>query len=235
MNDVIAIIPARAGSKGIREKNKKEFSGLPLVEHTIIAATKTPDIDLLVSTDDANITKLASNYEIDTSYTRPEALSGDETSMYDVVAHALDHLRRCGKRYSTVIILQPTSPLRSEKHIIEALSQYRASSQKVLFSVSPMMQHPTECIVENEMKTDCKTVPVWKYLVEPTEATRRQDYVGQFWFINGAIYIYDISHLLKNGRTDLTGGTIFKMSSRHGIDIDEPLDWALAECAFNTK
>ena len=97
MNSILAIIPARSGSKGIpNKKNKKCFAGVPLIEYSLKEAVRIPQIDIVVASDDPDILKIAANYGCDVEYKRPASVSADTTSMYEVVIDVLNFTQKWG-------------------------------------------------------------------------------------------------------------------------------------------
>ena len=119
---VIGIIPARSGSKGLLRKNLKNLCGKPLIAWSIIEAEKSKYIDrYIISTDDVEIARVAKKYGCDVPFLRPVELATDDANINDVILHALDILQ---ERYEIVIVLQPTSPLRTAQDIDEAIRLY---------------------------------------------------------------------------------------------------------------
>ena len=230
MNSILAIIPARSGSKGIPNKNKKCFAGVPLIEYSLKEAVRIPQIDIVVASDDPDILKIAANYGCDVEYKRPASVSADTTSMYEVVIDVLNFTQKVGRDYKTVLILQPTSPLRRASQIIEALENFQNDPCRALMGVSPMLHHPLECILESTQTGDQIDEKEWDFILPQQKAIRRQEYQGAYWFINGAIYIYDVKKFVQK-KLNLNGAQLYKMPIETSIDIDDPFDWALAEAA----
>ena len=138
---ILAFIGARAGSKGLRHKNTRSFAGKPLLCWTIDAARGSKYIDrTLVSTDGARIAKVAKAAGADVPFMRPAALATDSASILHAICHATDWLAQNeGRSYDYVIMLQPTSPLRSAKHIDQAIEHYfnnRKTERDTLVSVT---------------------------------------------------------------------------------------------------
>jgi CMP-N,N'-diacetyllegionaminic acid synthase len=139
-SSLLAIIPARGGSKGLPNKNIRDCAGKPLIGWTVEAAKQVQDIDdVIVSTDSDAIAQACVAYGAKLPFMRPAELATDEASMLDVLQHAvLHHLDRQGKPFDYVVLLQPTSPLRTVKHLRHAISYYfdrQTSDQDTLASV----------------------------------------------------------------------------------------------------
>ena len=134
---ILAIIPARGGSKGIRRKNLQKLSGKPLIVHTIIAAKKTKSINkIIVSTDDKEIGKISKNNGAEVPFLRPKQISKDTSSTIEVIKHALKFLQE-NQSYvpDIIILLQPTSPLRNHNDIDKSLKKFKKTKANSLISV----------------------------------------------------------------------------------------------------
>ena len=143
---VLAIVPARAGSKGLPGKNIRLLGGRPLLAWPIVAARGSRHVDrVIVSTDSPEFAALAVEAGAEAPFLRPAALAGDTASSIDVILHALDHLEAAGDRYDYVVLLEPTSPLTESADIDRAL-QMLAESRSVadsIVGVSPLVAaHP---------------------------------------------------------------------------------------------
>lgn len=222
---IMAFIPARGGSKGILRKNLTLLNGKPLIQYTIEAAQKSEKIDeIFISTEDSEIIALCKSLGFEFPYIRPEELATDASSLVDVIIHALDWKKENKKEIPDVIVLlQPTSPLRSPEDIDGAIEQFITKKVDTLLGVHAMIEHPYECIrlVGNS----------WSYLAKPSkEVYRRQDYKEKFYFINGAIYIAKTDFLIRQKKLIVEGvSDIYFMNPAHGIDIDYSFQLKLAE------
>ncbi len=223
---ILAIIPARGGSKAIPKKNITNLNGKPLIKYTIEAAQNSTKLDkIFLSSDDKEIINIAKECGINSEYTRPEKLATDKASTTDVVLDAICWLET-HENYipDIVVLLQPTSPLRTADDIDGAVEQFVNSRKDCLVSVHEMIEHPYEC-VGNIDKDD------WQYLVkQDKKKTRRQDYKDKFYYINGALYLVDIGFLQK-GKTFIQdlNTSFYIMPHDRGIDIDEYSDLKKAE------
>lgn len=215
---VLAIIPARAGSKGIIDKNLTFFRGKKLIQYTLEEVQKSKLItESIVSTDSMQISKFCSEFGFDMEYIRPSVLASDESKINSVISHVLDWLEfKHSKTFDYLIILQPTSPLRTAEDIDEFIKFMIAGKHKTALSVHEMREHPMESIRVNDDNT-------WEYLVEPPpHAYGRQEYAGKFLFINGAMYGCT-SDYFKTSQSFLDSSTarnFFVIPRSRGLEID---------------
>lgn len=214
----LAIIPARGGSKGIPKKNIIPLMGKPLVQYTIEAAQKSHCIDkIFLSSDNDEIIAVAKDLGLESGYIRPEYLATDQANTVDVILDALKWLEETENYIpDTILLLQPTSPLRASNDIEAAAELFKQHKKNCLVSVHEMTEHPCECV--KEIETDD-----WSYLAEQNiNATRRQDYKEKFYYINGAIYMVKMDFFKKEKKFIEKNNTSFYiMPSERGIDIDE--------------
>ena len=212
---VLAVIPARGGSKGLPGKHLREVNGRPLIAWTIDAARRARAIErVVVSSDDAAIIGVSRSLGCEAPFTRPAHLASDAATSIDVVLHALDEL----PGFDTVILLQPTSPLRTAADIDAAYATYLSSGSAACVSVAPAEQSPYWMY---RIRGDGSLEPL---LEPPAPATRRQELPPVF-ALNGAIYIADVSSLRRD-RTFLSPGTVaFVMPAARSIDIDTAADF----------
>ena len=136
--NILAVIPARGGSKGIPLKNLKKVGGVPIVELASQVASSVEFIDrIVVSTDNEEIAKAAINGGADAPFKRPEVLSGDRISDLQVLTHALKEMEwQDKKKYDVVVMLQPTSPLRTKQHIVDSLEMLINNNYDSVWTVS---------------------------------------------------------------------------------------------------
>ena len=217
MVKVLAVIPARAGSKGLPGKNYLSLAGKPLIQWTIEAALETRGIDhVVVSSDDESVLDLAKSLGV-TPHKRPAELCGDLSQASEVIADVVSVF----PGYQTLIYLQPTSPLRRGSHISEALERFNTGLKIPVISVVEVTQPPEWMFTLNE---EGRLEP---YL--PADEMRRQD--TQLKFIpNGAIYIAHIDSLKNDGFVFSKSNSLpFLMNSKTSIDIDDKFDFEIAE------
>lgn len=218
----IAIIPARGGSKRLPGKNIKIFAGKPLINWTIEAALASQLFDLvLVSTDSQEILDIALDAGAVVPFLRPAELAHDTATTCAVITHMVDWVERHHGEVVSVTILQPTSPLRTATHIVEAMAQYVSKSASSIISV---------CEVDFPIAF-CNRLPAnlaMNNFIRPADHQRSQDFDKQYR-LNGAIYIVNrkwIGHL-----ADIYSDNSFAyiMDREHSIDIDDEYDFKIAE------
>lgn len=140
---VVALIPARAGSKGLPGKNIRSICGKPLIGWTIQQALQSKYIDtVLVSTDGAEIAAVAQHYGAEVPFLRPAELATDSASSYDVIDHALDHFSAKGVNFDYLILLEPTSPLREPGDIDALLEKLLTTNTDSIVSIGEAATHP---------------------------------------------------------------------------------------------
>ena len=217
---IIALIPARGGSKGVKKKNIRNLVDKPLIAYTIEAAQKSKYLDkVIVSTDCKEIAEVSMKYGAEVPFLRPAELAQDTTPTLDVVLHFIDFVNEYEK-WNTLVLLQPTQPLRTAEDIDNAIEQFYYMGKRSLVSVSEVNDHP---ILMRNMDQQ----GVVHKLLKKTSSIRRQD-MEKVYRVNGAIYINDISEITTE--TSFNDNEIgFKMEKSHSIDIDEMVDFSIAE------
>lgn len=222
-------VPARGGSKGIPLKNIHPFLGKPLIAYTFDIINKMVklypgEIVPFLSTDDNRIQAYGMQYGFSNDYLRPESLSDDKANIVDGIIHALEWLEAEKNIIpDEILLLQPTSPLRTISQVQALLQAFRGKNAQSMFSVIPMKQHPFECI-------NCSG-DQWDYVSKPAgEVSQRQSYLNRFYFIDGSYYIVTLDFLKKHKKMVLQGeSTPFIIEDKFMIDIDEPEDLLMAE------
>ena len=217
---ILALIPARGGSKGIPHKNIAPLAGKPLIKYSIDAALQSKYIDyVLVSTDDAEIADVAKKNGSNVPFLRPKELASDTAKTIDAVLHAIETLLEAGETFDSLVLLQPTSPLRTAEDINGAIEKFYAAGRQPVVSVSEVSDHP---ILIRTIEDG-----VLKPLLQTGSTVRRQD-MPPFYRVNGSIYINPIEEI--NRDTSFNDNPIpFVMEKDHSIDIDEPIDLLIAE------
>ncbi len=223
---VLAIIPARGGSKRIPKKNSKPLCGKPMITYTIEAANECEYIDkVIVSTDDEEIAEIAMRAKAIVPFNRPEELATDDAKLIDVVMHAVEFYERKAERYDIIMVLQPTSPLRTSEDIKKALEYFIRKGEKSLVSVTEVAEHPST------MRQFSEKNEMVKVLVD--EAGQGQE-AKRYFRINGAIYINSMLELNEN--TCLDDNVMgYVLAKDHGVDIDYPEDVVVAEYYLSQK
>ncbi|MGC6175007.1 cytidylyltransferase domain-containing protein [Lacrimispora sp. 38-1] len=224
----LAIIPARSGSKGIRDKNIKQINGKPLMGYTIDACKKAGFFDdILVSTDSVIYQQIAVGLGAQAPFLRPTQLSGDEAASGDVILHALSEMKRLGKEYDYFMLLQPTSPLRNEEHIKESVKLLFEKQADSVISVCPYDCMCYLSVAINE--TGEMNVPD-----SLKKQIRRQD-AKSGCRINGAIYLTSVPCYLKYGNF-YSGKTYpYFMDPVDSIDIDNNSQFYLAKLILRDR
>lgn len=222
---ILAVIPARGGSKGLPGKNIKELCGKPLLCWSIdVARGIVEDEDICVSTDSSVIKKVVERYGLKVPFLRPDVLASDTATTRDVLVHALDFYTTQGKRYDIVLLLQPTSPLRTIVQIKEALDLYTLDIDMV---VSVKVSHsPAVLAQENE---NGFLVPVFN-----TKVGRRQD-MARFYEYNGAIYIINVESLYSCTTLNFEKKIKYVMDDESSLDIDNQLDFDFVELIMQKR
>ena len=217
---ILGIIPARGGSKGIPHKNIIDLCGKPLISYTIQAGLSSKYIDsIIVSTDDESIADISRSYGAEVPFMRPAALASDTSKTIDSVLHAIRSLQESGRIYDTVVLLQPTQPLRTDNDIDSAIEKYMYMNCSPLVSVCPVHDNP---MLIRSIRNDT-LYP----LLNSDSTCRRQD-MPDYYRVNGCIYINEISDLTTD--TSFNDNPLpFIMECSHSVDIDEPCDLAMAE------
>ncbi|MCG6881383.1 MAG: acylneuraminate cytidylyltransferase family protein [Deltaproteobacteria bacterium] len=221
---VLAVIPARGGSKGIPRKNIRNLAGKPLIAWTIEEARKSRYIDrLILSSDDSEIMAVSKKFGCQVSFVRPAELAQDDTSGTEVVLHAID---KC-PGYSFVLLLQPTSPFRTVGHIDSLIETARAERANCMVSVTSPSKHPMWMF---RLDKKNRLVP---FCEGPPPMCRQE--LPAVYALNGALY-FACSRWLKEKRTFLTAETRgFYMKPEASMDIDTELDFFLSECLLKRE
>lgn len=219
---ILAIIPARGGSKGIPYKNIMDICGKPLIAYSIEAAKKSKYIDYtLVSTDDTKIKEVSLKYGASVPFLRPEEISNDTAKSIDVVIHGINYLKENGEEFDYVVLLQPTSPLRTCKDIDEAIETLIKREEESLVSVCEVEENPVlmRVIKDNSLQ---------EIMNFDGDNLRRQD-LPTVYIFNGALYINKVSMLLKDKAFVDKKTLPYIMEKEKSIDIDNKIDAKLAE------
>lgn len=215
----LSIIPARGQSKRVKNKNILPLNGKPLIAYTINSALKSKYLDrVFVSSDNTAILEMSKRFGAET-LKRPRNLAKDTSTTFDVIKHAIKNI----KGFEYVVVLQPTSPLRDEKHIDKAINFLKKKKADAVISVCKEDHSP---LWSNVLPKD-KSLK--GFLKEKIVNKRSQD-LKNYYRLNGAIYICKIQKLLEKKSFFLKSNIYaFEMSREKSIDIDTKLDFLLAE------
>ncbi|MEZ6855064.1 acylneuraminate cytidylyltransferase family protein [Halodesulfovibrio aestuarii] len=223
----LAIIPARAGSKGVINKNKRIVGGRPLVEWTLSAVANISEIDVLVTSDDDDVLSISKNFPV-TLHKRPRSLAGDTTPMSDVILDALAVMQATiGKTYDNILLLQPTAPLRRREHLLEVLDLAHSSTYDSIMSVYKVDDcHPARMYTLE----DSHLIP---YATEPS-GSLRQD-LPDVYHRNGAIYLSKTKKFLET-KLVWGGRTLpYIMAKSDSVNIDDETDLKIADFLLSAK
>lgn len=227
IHNPLIIIPARGGSKGIPRKNIKIFAGRPLIAHTIdVALDVAPANRIILSTDDEVIAATARRCGLPVDYMRPAALATDTAGSREVILDAMDHADARRLHYDCVILLQPTSPLRTADDVRAAVALYEPDDTDMVVSVTEAACNPYY---------DCFEAGEDGFLhVSKGDGgiTRRQD-APQAWQYNGAVYVINPRSIREMSLGAMPRKRPSPMPRERSADLDTPLDWAVAELTYN--
>ena len=215
----LAIIPARGGSKRLPRKNVLDLCGKPLIAYSIEAGLKSKYISkVVVTSDDNEILTISKEYGAVT-INRPEYLANDTATTFDALEHTINSL----EKYDYIVLLQPTSPLRNEKHIDEAIALLNEKDANAVISVCETEHSPLWCNTLDE------ELNMSNFLSKEILNKRSQD-LPKYYRINGAIYICKTEELLKNKGFFLKDKVFaYIMDKKDSVDIDEEIDFKLAQ------
>ncbi len=215
---VLAIIPARANSKGLPGKNVMELAGKPLIAWSIEAALQSAFVDrVVVSTDSQDMADIALSWGAEVPFLRPATLAMDDTPGIAPLLHACQMV----PGYDYVVLLQPTSPLRSAEDVDNAMGLMAEKGADFCISVTPAKQHP------NWMFTLSDEGRLRRYEEARMETDRQS--LSAVYSPNGALYVARISSLIEQGSLNGPGTVAYVMSTRKSIDIDTALDLRICE------
>jgi CMP-N,N'-diacetyllegionaminic acid synthase len=216
------LITAREGSKGIINKNIKLLCGKPLLYYSIDIAKQYSDNDhICVSTDSNKIKQVVEDYGLEVPFLRPKILAEDNSSSFDVIRHAIQYYEAIGRKFSKIILLQPTSPLRKYIHIHEAIREYEKNNLDALYSVKLAEATPSY-LLYNE---------VGGLLKQCQDSSEFQRQEGRAVFqVNGSIYIFNPAVFEKyNSFHEIENVGKYLMPKEYSIDIDDMFDWRVCE------
>lgn len=216
---ILALIPARGGSKGIKDKNITDLGGKPLIAYSVECGLHSKYVDsVVVTTDSAKIAEVAKQCGARVPFLRPAELASDTAKTLDAVLHAVKTLEGMGESYDLLLLLQPTQPLRTSEDVDGAIELYFEQSCEDLVSVCEVSDHPIliRTIEQGRLHN----------LLACSSTCRRQD-MPAYYRINGCIYINAVARLNEN--TSFNDNPVpYVMEQSHSVDIDEPIDLEVA-------
>ncbi len=223
---LLALIPARQGSKRLPLKNIKMCAGKPLIAWTIEAALASQyKMDVIVSTDSEDIAQIAQKYGAEVPFLRPKQWASDSASTFDVIHHSIDQLAHLKRHYDSIILLQATSPVRNVQHIDEAIKLFIQSKAKSIISVTPL-EHPIEWTMELEKNNSLDPFINNNPLLFKS---RSQDFATRYR-LNGAIYCAQLKAVLTQNTFYLNQNVYaYPMEKQFSVDIDDINDFNYAQ------
>ena len=222
----MAIIPARSGSKGVKDKNIRELAGKPLMAYTIEAALQSGQFDeVMVSTDSEKYAEIARKIGASVPFLRNEATATDTASSWDMVEEVLSKYKEMGESFDTFCLLQPTSPLRSSEDITAAYDLFREKADFAVVSVCEAEHSPLWCGHLPESQEFVNFIDA--------ESMKQRQAGGKFYRLNGAIYIVDIRKFKEDRFLYQNGSFAYIMSQNRSVDIDTEIDFKMAELLMN--
>ena len=223
--NILGLIPARGGSKGLPRKNIKPLSGKPLIAWTIEQALASKYLDrVVVSTDDKEIAEISKEYGAEVPFIRPKELAEDNAKGIDVVLHAIDWLKENDKRkqYDLIMLLQPTSPLRRSEDTDKAIELLFLREAKAIVSVCEVDHHP---LWANTLPED----GCMKDFIRIDIMNKNRQELPVFYRLNGAIYLAYCNYLKEQKSFFGKETFAYIMPKERSIDVDNKLDLKLIE------
>ncbi len=229
-NKIIAIILARMGSKGLKNKNLKKLGLYPLVAWPIKSAKKSKYVDkIVVSTDSKKIARISKKYGAEIPFLRPKKISSDKSSSFDAIKHCLNYFQNTNQNFDYIVLLEPTSPFTSYKDIDKAITLLlnKSKSFDSLVSVYPAINEHVEFIYKMEKNNKLKKINNSK-----KKFIRRQD-ISKYFYLDGSIYISKVKNYLKN-KSFIGKKTIsMVMPKIKSMEIDDHIDLFIANASLS--
>ena len=223
--NILGLIPARGSSKGLPRKNIKLLLGKPLIAWTIEQALASKYLDrVVISTNDKEIAEISKKYGAEIPFMRPKKLATDEAKGIDVVLHAIDWLKKKSKRkqYDLLMLLQPTSPLRTKEDIDKAIELLFLKEAKAIVSVCEVDHHP---LWSNTLPED----GCMKDFIRQEIMNKNRQELSVFYRLNGAIYLAYWNYIKKQKSFFGEKTFAYIMPKERSVDIDDEIDLKLAK------
>jgi len=221
---ILAIIPARGGSKSIPKKNIRPLFGKPLIEYTINSAKQSEYISkLIVSSDDNEIIKIAKSLVVDVPFIRPQHLAQSDSGSLEVVQHAVEFYEKKDEYFDAVLLLQPTTPFRAKNFIDEAITTFTEKKCDALVSVLHVPHQYNPHWVFEKDKSGYLTIATGE-----SEIIKRRQDLPKAFFRDGSIYLTK-TEVIKNGSLYGSKLSHIESSSQYYVNIDDENDWKKAE------
>ena len=218
----LAVILARSGSKGLKDKNIKLLDGKPLMAYSIECAKESGIFDTVhVSTDSEKYKEIAEEYGAEEPFLRDENLAKDNITLRETVLGVLEQYEKIGKKFDTVMVLQPTSPLRAIEDVVGAYNLFIEKKAKAVISVCECEYPPVWC---NTLTQDGNMESFIK-----EENIRPRQELPSYYRVNGAIYLYTTDYIRKTDAIYTSSTYAYVMDKSRSVDIDDILDFKIAE------
>lgn len=225
----LAVIPARSGSKGLKDKNIKKLGGVPLIGHTITAAQSCGLFSCVhLSTDSGQYAEIGRGLGADVSFLRDDALASDQAASWDVVRWVVEQFQQRGQFFDTVALLQPTSPLRTADDLTAAYRLFVQKNANIVVSVCEMEHSP---LWSNTLPED----GAMEHFEDPALADTPRQELPVYYRMNGAIYLVKTEFLFSGKPIYSQRSYAYRMEQKHSIDIDNELDFLLAETILKAQ
>ena len=223
---ILALIPARCGSKGIKEKNIVDVCGKPLIAYSIEQALILKKLHLvdevLVSTDCQKIANIAKEWGANVPFLRPKEISGDKAKSISFIIHAIEYYNNLNIKFDAVLLLQPTSPLRDIQILKESIVHFADSGKDSLISVYKE-EYINDLVMYRLTKNENQLEPLNAL---HNKGVRRQDH-GNIYVRNGAVYLTKVSYLMENKKIISDKPMMFEMTKSQSVNIDTQDDLLL--------
>lgn len=226
---VVCVIPARGGSKGVLRKNIKKLVDKPLIAYTIEQALQSRYIDrTIVSTEDKEIADISKEYGAEVPFIRPDDLAGDQVATVDVLLHAINWLEEEEKYdFDVLVLLHTTTPLRVVKDVDSCIEMLQGAKVDNVFSVTEAHRNPYFNMVELDKQGTVKLVK------EEVFSTRQS--APEVYDLNASIYVWWKDILKNEKKIFLAGSKVYVMPKERSVDIDDDLDFRIAEYLFKNS
>jgi CMP-N,N'-diacetyllegionaminic acid synthase len=230
MSNILFLIPARAGSKGLPQKNIKNLAGKPLIAYSIEFALQHAQKDdiICISTNDLEVIEIVKKqFALEVPFIRPEELSNDTASTFEVIIHALDFYKQKGLSFEKIMLLQPTSPYRTKKDFEQINELYNKNNVDMVVSVKKSKESPYFTLFQED-NSGCL-----KKIISNSNFLTRQE-CPPIYVFNGSMYLVNTQKFLEFKNFNFENIIKYEMPESRSVDIDTKVDWVLAEYYQNT-
>lgn len=228
---VLGVIPARGGSKGLPGKNTKDLCGKPLIAWSILAGLQSKVVSrLVVSTDSEEIAKVARNYGADVPFMRPAELARDDSPSAGVILHALDYFKTAGEEFDFVMMIEPTSPLRTAEDLDRAMEVlWKEKDADAIVGVARTeSQNPAFLL-----KMDDRGF-IQGYENKTIKVLRRQD-IASVYYLEGSVYISRVGTFREKSSFYHEKTLGFEFPKWKALEIDDIDDFIMVEALMRSK